>query len=140
MKGPGRVGDQSPCCGFCSDESLFCGELLLSVPPYTGELGLLPYGLPGKEDTLAGLSVKRNNLAGICQNALLVVNISDQPSGVFSSWLMPTVESSDVIRPMRSSFCMRFRPRNTPSRLIFIRHSPLGFPSSGVFWEASLVK
>ena len=72
--------------------------------PNTGELGLLPYGLPGKEDPIAGLSVKRNNLAGICQNALLVANMSDQPSGVFSSWLMPTAESSDVIRPMRSSF------------------------------------
>ena len=121
-------------------ESLFCGELLLSVAPYTGELGRLPYGLPGKEDPLAGLSVKRNCLAGNCQNALLVVNISDQPSGVFSSELTPTEESSDVIRPIRSSFCMRFRPRNTPSRLMFIRHSPLGFPSSGVFFDASVVK
>jgi hypothetical protein len=121
-------------------ESLFCGELLLSVLPYTGELGRLPYGLPGKDDMLTGLSVKRNSLAGSCQNADLVVNISDQPSGVFSSWLTPTAESSDVIRPIRSSFCIRFRPRNTPSRLIFMRHSPLGFPSSGVFCDASVVK
>lgn len=104
------VGDQRPCCWFCSPESFFWGELLLSVLPYTGELGRLLYGLPGNEDPFAGERVNRNSFAGICQNALLVVNISDQPFGVFSSWLIPTEESSEVISPIRSSFCIKFRP------------------------------
>ena len=84
--------------------------------------------------------MKRNNFPDSCQNALRDINISDQPSTVFSSGLTPTVESSDEISPILSSFCIRFRPLSTPSRLIFMRHSPLGFPISGVFLEASVVR
>jgi hypothetical protein len=68
------------------------------------------------------------------------MNISDHPSGVFSSTLMPTAESSDVINPILSSFCIKFRPRKTPSLLMFIRQSPRGFPASGVIFEASVVR
>lgn len=86
------------------------------------------------------MRVKRNSLAGNCQYVLLEVNISDHPSAVFSSGVVPTDESSDDISPILSSFWMRFRPRSTPSRLIFMRHSPFGFPVSGVFFDSSVVK
>jgi hypothetical protein len=107
--------------------------------PRTGELGLLPNGEAGNEDPLVGVRVNRNSFADNCQYVLLEMNISDQPSAVFSSGLTPTDESSDDINPILSSFCIRFRPRKTPSRLIFMRHSPLGFPASGVFFDASVV-
>jgi hypothetical protein len=86
------------------------------------------------------VNVKRKSFADNCQNVRLEVNISDQPLGVFSSGSMPTAESSDVTRPILSSFCIKFRPLRTPSRLIFIRHSPLGFPTSGVLFDASVVR
>lgn len=84
--------------------------------------------------------MKRNNLAESCQNVLLEENISDHPSGVLSSGLIPTLESSEVIKPILSNFCIKFRPRKTPSRLMLMRHSPLGFPSFGVLFEASVVR
>lgn len=91
-------------------------------------------------DPPAGVRVNRNSLAESCQNVLLEVNISDHPSGVFSSVLMPTLELAEVIKPILSSFCIKFRPRNTPSRLMFMRHSPLGLPSGGVSFEAWVVR
>lgn len=114
------------------------GELDLS--PCTGELGRLLYGEPGKDIPVVGVSVKRNNFGDNCQNVCLDINISDQPSGVFSSGFKPTDESSDINNPIRSSFCIRFRPLKTPSLLIFMRQFPLGFPTSGVFFDASEIR
>lgn len=112
-----------------------------SLPsPRTGEFGRLLYGDPGKVEPVVGVSVKRKSFADSCQNVILEMNISDHPSGVFSSGLKPTEESSDVSKPMRSSFCIKFRPLNTPSRLILIRQSPFGLPISGVFLEDAVVK
>jgi hypothetical protein len=137
-------GDHSPAagppiCPMFSADSLLLGELFRSVPR-TGELGRLPRGVPGNEEPVVGVRVKRKSFAESCQNVRRDVNISDHPSGVFSSGANPTLESSDVISPIRSSFGMRFRPRNTPSRFILIRHSPLGLPSSGVFFEDSVIR
>lgn len=87
-----------------------------------------------------GVRVKRNSFADNCQYVLLEINISDHPSGVFSSGIVPTDESSDEINPILSSFWIRFRPRNTPSRLIFMRHSPLGFAASGMFFDSLVVR
>ena len=84
--------------------------------------------------------MKRNSLADSCQNVRRDMNISDQPSAVSSSTLIPTDESSVVIRPIRSSFCMRYLPRSTPSLLIFMRHSPLGRASFGVSFDSSVVR
>ena len=123
----------------CSDDSRLLGEWFRS-PPRTGELGRLANGVAGKEEPFVGLSVKRNSFADNCQYVLLEMNISDQPSGVFSSGVIPTDESSDDINPILSSFCIRFRPRSTPSLLIFMRHSPRGFPASGVFFDSSVVR
>lgn len=106
----------------------------------TGEFGRLLRGDPGKVDPTLGVSVKRNNFADNCQKVLWEMNISDHPSGVFSSGSKPVEESSDVTKPIRSSFCIRFRPLSTPSLLMFMRHSPLGLPKSGVFFEASVVR
>jgi hypothetical protein len=143
-KGPGADGDQRPGLDNpelgppCSSESLLFGEGFLGSPR-TGELGRLLYGDAGKDDPVVGVSVKRKSFAESCQNVLLDVNISDQPFGVFSSGSTPTAESSDEISPILSSFCIKFLPRNTPSRLIFIRQSPLGFPAAGVLFEDSFV-
>lgn len=141
--GPAEDGDHSPglpiCVAPCSDESLLFGERF-RCSPRTGELGRLPNGDAGNEDPFVGVRVKRNSLADNCQYVLLEMNISDQPSGVFSSGVIPTDESSDDTNPILSSFWIRFRPRSTPSRLIFMRHSPFGFAASGVFFDSSVVK
>jgi hypothetical protein len=84
--------------------------------------------------------VNKNSFADSCQNVLFEINISDHPSAVFSSTFMPTEESSDVINPILSSFCIKFRPRSTPSLLMLIRQSPRGFPASGVCFDASVVR
>lgn len=120
-----------------SADSLLLGEEFLSAVPI-GELGRLPYG--ELVDPLACGSVKRNNFADNCQNIRREMNISDHPSGVFSSGFMPTEESSDVTKPILSSFWIKLRPRRTPSRLILMRQSAFGFPASGVFFEASVTR
>ena len=53
---------------------------------------------------------------------------------------VPTQESSEAIKPMRSSFCKVFFPLNIPSLLILIRQSSFGLPASGVREEASVVQ
>lgn len=146
-KGPGAVVAQRPGGGRPGLASPPAVELRSGDPrlgerflwsPRTGELGLLPYGDPGKEDPTVGVRVNKKSFADSCQKTLLDVNISDQPVGVFSSGSSPTDESSDMINPIRSSFCIKFRPRNTPSLLIFIRQSPFGFAVSGTSFEASV--
>lgn len=122
---------------FCSPDSLLLGEWFLGSPR-TGEVGRLPFGEQGNEGPLVGVSVNKNNLADSCQNVLLDINISDQPSAVFSSTFNPTDESSDVISPIRSNFGSRFLPLNMPSRFMFIFHSPFGLPAPGVFLEVSV--
>lgn len=104
-----------------------------------GELGRLPYGDPvDRPET--GLSEKRNNLAESCQNDRRDTNISSHPAAALSLKLHPTVESSEVIKPIRSNFWSKFRPRKMPSLFMLIRQSPLGLPASGVLFEASVVR
>ena len=104
--GPVDDGDQRPELPACVEAYSDCSLLFVECPtsPRTGELGLLPNGDPGNEAPVVGLRVNKNSFADICQNDLLDVNISAQPSTVFSSGLWPTVESSEVINPIRSSF------------------------------------
>lgn len=106
-----------------------------SLPsPRLGEFVREPKGeLDGKGDPTMGDSVKRNMRGSICQNARRVTNIFLKPSASFSSVLVPTLESSVVIRPIRSSLASRCLPLNMPSRLMLMRHSPFGLPSSGIF-------
>ena len=122
-----------------SDESLLFGDWF-RFSPRTGELGRLPNGDAGNEDPAVAVSVKRNSFADSCQYVRLEMNISDQPTGVFSSGTTPTDESSQDTNPILSSFWIKFRPRSTPSRLILMRHSPLGLPASGVFFDCSVFK
>lgn len=117
-------------------ESLLFGDEFL-CSPRTGELGRLPYGVAGKTEPVAGDRVKRKSFAESCQNVRLEMNISVHPSGVFSSGGSPTDDSSDASNPIRSNFCMRFRPRKTPSLLTFSLHSPFGLAPCGVLLEAS---
>ena len=87
-----------------------------------------------------GVRVKRNSFGESCQNVRRETNISVQPSVDLSSVLEPTVESSEAIKPILSNFGSRLRPRKIPSLFIYIRHSPLGLPSFGVFLDASVVR
>lgn len=105
----------------------------------TGELERLAVGEPGCEcGARRSLGwVKRKSLPGICQNILRDTNMRFQPWPL-SSQSVPTADSNVVMRPMRSSFGMRCRPLSTPSRLMPMRHSPRGFPESGVALEASV--
>lgn len=76
-----------------------------------------------------------------CQNARRLTNMLFQPSPVLltpSSVSNPTELSSVAIKPMRSSFGMRCLLLKIPSRLMFILHSPFGFPASGVLAEAAV--
>lgn len=89
---------------------------------------------------MAGVKVNRKSFADNCQNVRLEVNISDHPLGVFSSGSIPTDESSAVTSPILSSFWIKFLPLRTPSRLIFMRQSPRGFPTSGVLFDAFVTR
>lgn len=115
-----------------------------SVITRTGDVGWPGYGDPGIDDGPAlddgaafGDKVKRKSLAESCQKARRDVNISSHPSTPLL--FAPTAELSEYIKPIRSSFGSRFRPRKTPSLLILMRQSAFGLPLSGVFFEASVV-
>lgn len=82
--------------------------------------------------------MKRKSLASICQKARRETNMSVQPSGLRASCSIPTDDSSDVIKPMRSSFCRVLRDLNMPSLRILMRQSALGRPNSGVAEESSV--
>ena len=93
----------------------------------------------GNGECLTGDRVKRKIRASICQNVLLLINISFQPAGSLTLVSVPTHESSLATSPIRSNFCMRFLPLKMPSRLILILQSALGRPAAGVKEEASVV-
>lgn len=131
-----EAGEHNPEAVNESVESLLLAEDWLLVVSRMGELGRL---LCGEARDIFGLKVKRNSRADSCQKALLEVNMFDHPSGVFSSIARPTDESSDIINPILSSFCIKLRPRSTPSLLTCMRQSAFGFPASGVFFEAAVV-
>jgi hypothetical protein len=86
---------------------------------------------------LLGWRVKRNSRPGICQNIRLDTNMRAQLSPL-SSRLVPTEELEVAIKPILSSFGIRFRPRSTPSLVMLIFQSPLGLPQGGVSLEASV--
>src|SRR5271170_2334640 len=109
-------------------------------PLRSGEDGLEGYGeVAGKGEGCKGASVKRKSRGSICQNDLLLTNVSAQPVGFRTSVSVPTQESSLAINPIRSSFCKVFLPLKMPSRLILIRQSAFGRPLSGVTNEASVM-
>ena len=87
-----------------------------------------------------GARVKRKRRGSIIQKARRETKQSVQPSGQRESVSMPTVESSLVIRPMRSSLGRTLRVLKIPSLLILTRQSPFGRPDSGVSDEASVVR
>ncbi len=91
------------------------------------------------DELLTGERVKRKIRASMCQNDLLLTNISFQPAGSLTSGSVPTQESSLATKPMRSSFCIRFLPFRMPSLFILIRQSAFGLPASGVKDDASVI-
>jgi hypothetical protein len=107
-----------------------------------GEDGREGYGEPeGKGELVLanGERVNRYILGSSCQKVLRLTNMCVQPSGDESSCAHPTVESSLAMSPMRSNLGSTTFPLNTPSLLMFMRHSPFGFPASAVFLESAFV-
>lgn len=109
--------------------------------PWAGDPGRLGVGdaVPDRVNLVVGWSVKRNNRPGVCQNNLRETNMLAHWSSVSSS-AVPTAELKLAIKPMRSSFGIRFLPFSRPSLLMRTRHSPRGLPAAGVNREASVVR
>ena len=76
--------------------------------------------------------MKRNILGSTCQNARRDTKHSAQPSGDRASVSVPTLESSVVMRPIRSSLGRMLRDLKMPSRRMLTRQSARGRPVSGV--------
>ena len=135
-KGPGAVGDHKPGETWSSWCSCFASD------PSAGDDGREGYGEPDGKGELVlanGERVKRYILGSSCQKVLRLTNMRVQPSGDDSSCAHPTVESSLAMSPMRSNLGSTTLPLNTPSLLMFMRHSPFGFPASAVFLEIAFV-
>lgn len=114
----------------------------IAPSPLFGELGRDGNGEdpPGKGEFVAGERVNKNSRGSSCQNERWLTNILDQPSPFRSLVDDPALESSVLIKPIRSSFGRRCLPLKMPSRLILTRHWPFGLPFCGIIGFTPIVR